>query len=230
MLGWGGSVFTPPNIKQWMESDQLAGFVNNDPVATWANSGNGGTNYGLTQSTAGKKPLYQTGGPNGKPFLKFNNASSQTMRTSSTTVLNDNVGTIIMVLSPVSQTGTLQAGYIGRKFGMYYLINGATHNWGVFLGSSQISSLTLTIGTYYVLGLVVRATNDADLYTGLNKVTRTGGSSYDAKGAAFVASNNDAEQYGGINVVAVGYDDSALDTTTMNALITGLGTKYAISV
>jgi len=225
-----GSVFTPPSIKQWMETDQLVGFANNDPVASWANTGTGGTNYDLIQSTLSKKPSYKTGGPNGKRYLAFNNASFQTMRTSSTTVLNDNVGTIVMVLSPVNQSGTFQAGYIGRKFGLYYLINGVTHNWGVFLGTSLISSLALTIGTYYVLGLVVRATNDVDLYTGLSKVTRTTGTSYDAKGAAFVGSNNDVEQFGGLNVVAVGYDDSALSTTAMNNLISALGTKYAISV
>lgn len=222
--------FTPPSIKLWAETDQLVGLVNNDPVAAWANTGTGGTNYDLLQSSATKKPLYKTSsGPNGKPYLTLD-GSNDTLGSSSTSVVNDNAGTMVMVLSPTAQLGTVQAAFIGRKFGLYYLADGASHHWGVYLNGFQLSSVALSIGTWYVLVLVVRATNDVDLYTGLTKVIRTGGSGYDAKGRANVGSNNDAEQYGNINVAAVGYDDSALDTTAANALISALGTKYAISV
>lgn len=232
LLGTGAasSSFTPPSWKLWVETDQLVGFANNDPVAAWANAGNGGTNYDLAQTTSAKKPLYKTGGPNGKPYLNFNNANNQTMKVNSTSVVNDNVGTMLLVLSPVSQAGTAQAGFIGRKFGLYYLADGAGHHWGVYLNGFQLSSIALSIGTWYVLGLVVSATNSVNLYTGLTSVTRTGGTAYDAKAAAYIVSNNDAEQWGGLNIVAVGYDDSAVDSATMTSLINSLGTKYGISV
>jgi len=214
----------------WMETDQLVGFVNNDSVGSWANSGNGGTGYDLLQSGSTKKPLYKTsGGPNGKPFLLFDGIND-TMGTSSTSVINDSVGTIIAVFEPTAQLGTFQTFFIGRKFGLYYLMDGASHHWGVFLGSNVLSSHALTQSTFYVLGLVVRAANDVDLYFGLTKETKTTGSSYDAKGQAFLASNGDTQQYGNIGVVALGYDDSALNTTTMNDIIQGLSDKYGISV
>lgn len=76
--GGGGGGITPidpdsiSDLVAWLEADAITGLVDNDPVATWADSHTSGNDF--TQGTAGQRPLYKTGILNSLPVVRFDNS------------------------------------------------------------------------------------------------------------------------------------------------------------
>jgi len=72
----GGEAAPPPfspldiaGLKVWLDASQITGLNDGDSVTTWSDLSGQGND--VTQSTASKKPTYQTNEINGLPVVKF---------------------------------------------------------------------------------------------------------------------------------------------------------------
>src|SRR5574341_481290 len=89
-------------LKGWWKADDIASPPSDGgDLTTWTDrSGNG---FDLTQAVAADKPSYHTtGGPNGKPFVRFDKANSEFMDTAQTlsSFIANNAGTLVAVFKP----------------------------------------------------------------------------------------------------------------------------------
>lgn len=68
----GAAAWTPASIaglSLWYDATQIAGLVNNDPVATWTDASVNANN--ATQGTVSARPTYKTNVQNSKPAVLF---------------------------------------------------------------------------------------------------------------------------------------------------------------
>lgn len=74
--GVGGTftTFDPrviPGLVWWLAADQLSGYADGDPVASWPSAFEDTHIPPLTQTTTSKQPLYKTNVVNGHPVVRF---------------------------------------------------------------------------------------------------------------------------------------------------------------
>lgn len=226
----GGGGVIGSGFKMWMEGDQIGGLSAADPMDTWLNTGDGGSGYDLIKiATDSTRPTYETAsGPNGLPYVKSVRASFQTMKVRTAAGMLATASTMIMVVNPQA-LNSYDCGFLSGKNGLYLKLGGS--NWGSYMEGDCDSGAALSLNTWYVLGIVMRAFNDIDFYTGLSKVTRTSGSNYHSSALIqTIFSSANAEQFASAKCPAFGWDDSTYDETAMDGYINALGTKYSISV
>lgn len=113
-----------PGLTLWLRSD--LGITLATGVSAWADqSGNG---YNVSQATGSARPTYAaSGGPNGRPYLSFNSASSQYLLGSYPGSVLANNCTVVAVSKAADTAGTYKAIYcLGDASNGITLLNGTT--------------------------------------------------------------------------------------------------------
>jgi hypothetical protein len=169
----GGGAFDPTTITgctEWVSADQpsLSSFVNNDPVQIWTDRVTGTRTW--SQATLANRPLFKTGGPNGKPYLSFDSTDVMGFSNTSSVLLANTGYTMFVVIRPQRNGGAslgsaphlfvIGAGQGGmalkndgsNRFGFWQRSGGSD---GTFLGSTS----TYTQNVWYVAEFWYDATN-----------------------------------------------------------------------
>ena len=96
--GGGAAAFSPTDIaglQLWLDASQIAGLNDGDAVATWSDlSGNA---LDATQSTASRRPTYQTSEINSRPAVQFDGTDDFLENVGGSLTLKD--GCTILVVS-----------------------------------------------------------------------------------------------------------------------------------
>jgi hypothetical protein len=76
----GAALYDPvtDGATHWVHADDSAfsGFSDGDLVTSWTERGSVGTPWNINSGSGGE-PLYKTGGPNGKPYIRFRSTAGR---------------------------------------------------------------------------------------------------------------------------------------------------------
>jgi hypothetical protein len=158
-------------ITEWVMADQssLSGFNDGDTVTDWLDQITGTRKW--TQSTTANKPLFKTGGANGKPYLRFADSTDQYVFSNTlSTIYSTTAWTTFIVIRPQANGGSNQNtapflfSYGGGQGGIN-LKNDGSNRFGVwqrsggsdgtFLGSTS----TYTQNVWYIVECWYDGTN-----------------------------------------------------------------------
>ncbi|RJQ43371.1 MAG: hypothetical protein C4534_08215 [Gaiellales bacterium] len=159
-----------PGLLAWVDASQIVGLVNNDPVVQWDDlSGNG---YHATQSTASKRPKYQTNVQNGMPGVKADGVDDEMQFNNLGTQFAGSVGTAYFIFKLNSQAQWSAAGFTTLGVDIWWRYAGGG-NQG-YMGPLRQTRLNGQPATMPTIGayIAVLTSDAAKYYYHENGVTR----------------------------------------------------------
>lgn len=228
-LNYTGS-FSPASIsglKLWLKADALS-LNDGDAVDTWTDSS--GTGNSVTEAT--NRPLYKTGGSNGKPYVYFDGTNDLLTKSSPVGLPTGTGARSVFIVSAGRAISNYQPMYAygtagnNEVFSLSYHSSGYLLSWGYSNDDLVLASSLVNNTTYYF----------AHQYTGSNIVVRQNGSelanyadTINTGSTALKIGNYINDAYPGpVNIYEVLIYNSFITGTDLTNVENYLKTKYGL--
>ena len=150
----------------WLDSNEIAGLSDNDPIETWPDlSGNG---FDFVQLDSAKQPVFRTGIANGHPIARFDGTNDVMNHAANAQVVNASTGAwTAFAVALRDTTGSAVQGIVtgdpssGNRIAQFLRYNSAIPQSIVWAGSVTDSAATAT-GNQFNVEEAVRTTTTVE--------------------------------------------------------------------